>query len=65
MQVKGASEGILIEVFESDKNRVGKRIDTEEPEGSIYTVSLGGIRTAGHGKKEMSGWKWFVFPQGG
>lgn len=36
---------ILIEVFESDKNRVGKKIDAEEPERP-YTVPYGARRTA-------------------
>lgn len=36
---------ILIEVFESDKNRAGKKIDAEEP-GRPYTVPYGARQTA-------------------
>lgn len=37
---------ILIEVFESDKNRVGKKIGAKQPEYQLCSVPLGGIRTS-------------------
>ncbi len=45
-QIGNKKYDILLEVFESDKNRVGKKIEVKEPEGPIYTVPFGGIRTA-------------------
>ncbi|MCM1245998.1 MAG: hypothetical protein NC293_10190 [Roseburia sp.] len=46
---------ILIEVFESDKNRVGKKIGAEQPKAPIYSVPLGGVSISGKtwGKKNV------------
>lgn len=45
-QTGNKKHGILIEVFESDKNRVGKKIGAKQPEYPLCSVPLGGTRTS-------------------
>ncbi|MCM1246607.1 MAG: Ig-like domain-containing protein [Roseburia sp.] len=64
-QIGNKKYNMGIKVFESDKNRVGKKIDAEQPE-YLYTIPYGARATVNTTwGKGMSGWKWFVFPKKG